>query len=455
MRLGSIDTAIVALYFLFLLIIALRTKRRERSSAEEFLLAGRRLTGPAFVATLVSTWYGSILAVGEYSYLYGISNWLVFGVPYYIAALLFAFFLAGRARRSRFLSIPDQLEAAYGKPVAITGTIIVFLITVPAAYILMLGELLQWFLGGSLLVWMIAGSAFSLLYVLHGGFRNVIRTDLPQFVLMYVGFILLIVIAASQYGGWDFLKANLPEASLSPTGGLGLPAILVWYFIALQTLIEPTFYQRCYAARSEKVARRGLLVSVAFWLVFDFLTTFSGLYARAILGGDAEPMLSYPLLAEQLLPVGLLGIFFVALVSVVLSTVDSYMLLAGQTLGHDLWKRVRSGVSDTVTPTRAGLVVASVVAISIATWKQSAVVIFHDLGSIATSALLLPMVAALYRKIPLPRGRVLLSMLISGGATAIWSSFGSYGSGYPMEIHPIYVGLGLSILILGPSLLSK
>ncbi|GBE29338.1 MAG TPA: sodium:solute symporter family protein [Bacteroidetes bacterium] len=455
MHLGAIDTAIVAAYFLLLVVLTLRARRGDRSSAEEFLLAGRRLTGPAFVATLVSTWYGSILAVGEYSYLYGISNWLVFGVPYYLAALLFAFFLAGRARRSAVLTIPDQLEKTYGRKVAIVGTVVVFIITVPAAYILMLGELLQWFLGGSTLIWMIAGGGFSLLYVLHGGFRNVVRTDLPQFILMYLGFIILLGMAFHEYGGFSYLKANLPESHLSPNGGLGWAAVLVWYFIALQTLIEPTFYQRCYAAKSEAVARGGLIVSVGFWLVFDLLTTFSGLYARAILGDNSEAMLSYPLLAEKILPVGLLGLFFVSLLSVVMSTVDSYLLLAGQTLGHDLWRRLkRRDKSEVSVPaTRVGLVIALALAIAIAVWKQSAIAIFHDLGSIATPVLLIPMIASLYRKHPLPRAHVLFSMLLCGSVTLIWTTLGSYGSGYPLNIHPIYIGLGLSALALAPALL--
>ena len=68
---------------------------------DEYLVMGRRLSLPSFVMTLVSTWYGGVLGVGEYSYRYGISNWLVFGVPYYVGAAHFAWFIARRARASR------------------------------------------------------------------------------------------------------------------------------------------------------------------------------------------------------------------------------------------------------------------------------------------------------------------------------------------------------------------
>ena len=93
---SPLDWGLVLLYFGFLAAVWLRRLGRH-STAVEYLVAGRRVTLPAFVATLVATWYGGILGVGEYSYRYGISNWLVFGVPYYAGALLFAIFYARRA----------------------------------------------------------------------------------------------------------------------------------------------------------------------------------------------------------------------------------------------------------------------------------------------------------------------------------------------------------------------
>jgi len=82
--------ALAIVYALFLLYAVLRIFRRPTTGAIDYIVAGRRLTLPAFVATLVTTWYGGILGVGEYTWKYGISNWLVLGVPYYLCAALFA-----------------------------------------------------------------------------------------------------------------------------------------------------------------------------------------------------------------------------------------------------------------------------------------------------------------------------------------------------------------------------
>src|SRR5262245_47122510 len=124
---NPIDWALVAAYFGFLAVVWLRLFGR-RLEAAEYLVAGRRVTLPAFVATLVATWYGGILGVGEYSYRYGISNWLVFGVPYYIGALMFAIFFARRARQAALYTLPDLLANHYGRGPALMGALAVFIV---------------------------------------------------------------------------------------------------------------------------------------------------------------------------------------------------------------------------------------------------------------------------------------------------------------------------------------
>src|SRR3989339_1883177 len=111
LNLHWLDVLIVGSYFAFVLVLGfalLRTKTVKSSA--DYLLAGRTLTLPAFVATTVSTWYGGILGVGEYSYRHGLVNWVVFGVPYYLAILVFALFLAEKARTARLTTIHEQLE---------------------------------------------------------------------------------------------------------------------------------------------------------------------------------------------------------------------------------------------------------------------------------------------------------------------------------------------------------
>lgn len=445
----SLDYTLFVLYLTLLILFSWGTHKGSGKSETEFLLAGRRMTLPAFVATLVTTWYGGILGVGEYSFRYGISNWLVFGVPYYLAAIIFALFITRPARKRLLISIPDQLESAYGRSPALAGAIMLFIMTVPASYVLMLGELLHLFFGGVLLFWIIAGTLISTFYVAWGGFRAVVRTDKIQFLLMFTGFALLLFMAWRTYGGMEFLRSELPDTHLHWNGGLGMQAVLVWYFLAMATLVEPAFYQRVYAAKSTAVARSGILISILFWILFDFLTTFSGLYARAVLDPASNPTLSFPLLADKLLPSGAKGLFYLGLFSVVMSTVDSYSFLAAQTLGRDIiarWKnRQHQWVESRII---IGLVLSSLLAILIAAWKQTVVGIWHDLGSLGVSVLLFPM-AGSFRDPPLfPSKLIVPSMIIAGSISLAWTICKDLFGFYPFSIEPVYAGLASSLLVL-------
>jgi len=273
-----------------------------------------------------------------------------------------------------------------------------------------------------------------------------VRTEILQFLLMYAGFIVILIFAVSRFGGWEFLKTNLPPLHLTWHGENSPQYILVWYFIAMSTLVDPTFYQRCYAAKSENVARRGILVSVGCWMIFDFMTTTTGLYAAAILPDLANPAESYPQLAVKLLPPLARGLFFLSLLATIMSTIDGYAFLSAISLGKDmLWKIYGRGEEKRITTfTRAGLIITFVVAVGVALLSQSVVDIWYQLGSLATPALLVPLAASFSEKWKMSSQWVLLSMLLSAALSGLWMVTGT-NEEYWLGLQPIYVGLAASV----------
>lgn len=458
-QLHPIDTSIIFGYFLFILILGFKRWRLDRlSDAKDFLLASRKLTLPAFIASLVSTWYGGILGVGEFSYRYGLSNWLVLGVPYYFAAALFGIFLARKARSLNLYTIPHQLERAYGKPASLLGALFVFVMTVPAAYVLELAVLLKFFFGWRLGWGLIIGTILSTSFVLIGGFRSVVRTNLAQFILMFGSFVFLLVVAFFHYGGFGYLQARLPIGHLNWHGDHGASYIIVWFFIALETLIEPSFYQRCFAAKTQRTAQFGIFISILFWIFFDFLTTFTGLYARATLPELTDPMSSYLALSHQLLPPMALGFFFIGMLATVMSTIDSYTFLAAITFGRDfLWRiKAKATPQEINRYTRIGLVLSGIVAIAIAAYAGSIIRIWKDVGSIGTPALLIPVVTSLFPRIRMHKRFALVSIIGSAMLSATWLFSARITSGhYFYGIEPIYPGLAFSMLMWGISQLKK
>lgn len=444
-----VDYIIILVYLVIQMYLGLSRRIRPDSTASELIIGGRVLTLPAFVASLVSTYYGGILGVGEYTYKYGISNWLVLGVPYYVAALLFALFLAKKARETELLTIPDRLNQVYGKPAALAGATIVFFMAVPGAYVVMLGVLFQMLFGWPFWVGVLFGTAFSTIYVFAGGFNALIRNDLFQFGLMFLGFAVLLIFLFVTYGGSSFIAAHVPETHLTWHGGRSLWAVAVWYFIALTTLTEPAFFQRCYAAKSPQIAKRGILLSICCWALFDFMTTSCGLYARALLPNLADPVAAYPALANQVLPVGISGLFAVAMLVTVMSTVDSYSFIAASTFSNDLLRRIRPFDEAKITKmTRIGLGISTILALAVGLFFKSAVDIWYLFGSIGAPALVVPVVSSFWGKRRLSGQWAMLSILLSGALSLLWyfSSYWNAGE-YWFGVEPILPGLALSVLI--------
>lgn len=446
------DWLIIAGFFVFQAYLGFRRSTRQAGStdATDYLLGGRRLTLPAFVASLVSTWYGGILGVGEYSFLYGLSNWLVFGVPYYLWAAVFAIFLARRARRTRFISLSDHLGQAYGRGPAVTGAVVIFVMTVPAAYVLMLGDVAHLLLGWPIWFGVVLGALLSVVYLFVGGFRSAIRADILQFICMFGGFALILPFAISQFGGWSFIVANVPATHLTWHGGNSVWFILSWYFIAMSTLVEPAFYQRCYATKTEPMARRGILWSIVFWIIFDFMTTATGLYARAAMSDLATPELSYPALAFLVLPPGVLGFFLVGLLATIVSTVDSYMFIAAVALGRDVIARLKP-TSDrgVTTATRWAILASAILAVGLALGSGSVIGLWRDLGSIGVPMILLPVLLSFRKKrSSIPAHRVVGWIIIPGVVATIWILVRVVTGGYPLGLEPIFPGLLTSLLLI-------
>lgn len=444
-----IDLLIISAYLVLLIVLSVR-KNRNTGSEEQFLLSGRSLTLPAFIATLVSTWYGGILGVGEFTWLYGISQWFAMGLPYYLFALLFAVFLAGKIRKNEAMSIPEAISTRYGNHSGDVSSVLIFLLTNPAPYILMVALLAQLLLGTeSTMLLTVFVALFSAVYVSYGGFTAVVRTDILQVILMYAGFIMLFVFAWGSWGDPVAMWNSLPELSKDPTGGQPISWLLVWFFIAMWTFVDPSFHQRSAAAKTPQIARNGIILSVCMWFVFDFLTLFTALYGVVNLPELSRAALVYPEMAQTLLPPGLRGLFFLTLLATIMSSLDSYLFLSGQTLGRDLLKHRFSQIS-VVKLTRYGIFASAVVGIVMVWLMPSVIEIWYTVGSILIPGLLIPVLGVYSHHFGIRKAAILPQLLLPSLVAFGWflvPLFGTDASGSFFGVEPFYPGLATSILL--------
>ena len=444
-----IDFSVVLLYFISVIGIGFYRSKSASENSNNYILAGRKLSLPGFVATLVTTWYGGILGIGENTYNFGIQTWFIFGLPYYFFAILFAIFIAPRIRKLNFVSIPDHFHNRFGKTAGVISGVFLLFLASPAPYILSIGILLEYTVGIPFFWALIVATIFSLIYIWKGGFGAIVRTDVLQFILMFGGFILLIIFAWIKIGSPLAVIKQLPAEHLSPTGGNSVQYIFVWFFIAMWTFIDPGFYQRCAAAKSPKTAQKGILISVIFWFIFDSLTLTSGLYAR-ILFTHEQGLFAFPALGQALLPSLFYGLFITGLLATIMSTIDSLGFISAFTFGRDIVGRInknnKNDVDNSASLIRLGLIIMATIAIILAYSFPSVVKLWYMMGSILVPGLLIPFLVS-FTKLNLKSWQGQILLIIPVLISIMWFILNIAYQNFQFKIEPFYPGIFSSIFL--------
>lgn len=418
-------------------------KGSPKNTVLDYLLMGRRLTLPLFVATLVATWYGGIFGVNEITFNYGIYNFVTQGVFWYISYLIFAFFIVDKVARYQSMTLPDLAGKMFGPGAAKVAAVFTFLYITPVAYVLSAGLFLNMVFGIPVLHGMIYGTLFTCLYSAWGGFKSVVLSDVVQFFVMCTAVFLVVCFSVHAFGGYGFLKANLPAGHFTLTGGNTVLNTLVWGFIALATLIDPSFYQRCFAAASPKVVKKGVLISTFIWFCFDVCTTTGSLYARALLP-DAVPSEAYFFYAVQLLPSGLRGFFIAGVLAIILSTLNSFLFIASNTLSFDL---LRNRFKNVVLSNRISLFAVGALAVGLAClFDGSFKTIWLVLGSYFSACLLAPILMGYIFPGKISGRLFTVTVLTSAAVMTAWNFITR--TGRLAQLDAFYVGLATGIIML-------
>ncbi|MBL6988525.1 MAG: sodium:solute symporter family protein [Bacteriovoracaceae bacterium] len=417
----------------------------EKESFLDLILMGRQLTLPMFVATLVATWYGGIFGVTAIAFEKGVYNFVTQGAFWYIAYLIFAFFLVDKIARYKAITLPDLIEQMFGPKSAKVCGVFNFFNVLPIVYTISLGLFLQLIFGGHLWQMMILGILIVVAYSMYGGFRAVVFSDIIQFFVMCLAVLTVLLLSLYMYGGPTFLVNNLPKQHFTLTGGESWATTFVWGFIALSTLVDPNFYQRVFAAKSSKVAKVGIIISTLIWFIFDICTTFGAMYAKAVIP-QADSSYAYMIYAIQILPNGLRGFFMAGILATILSTLDSYLFLAGTTITYDLVPRKWKGKP---LLHHIGIVFVGGLAIVLAiVFKGNIKVVWKTLGSYSASCLLLPVLYGHIFPRKISDAQFVFACICGVVATTYWRLVAHQG--FLKHVDELYIGilatsLGLSV----------
>jgi len=402
---STIDYVIIALYLSGMVGVGLWFAKKH-TDFDDFFLAGRSLTTPLLITTLISTYYGIDVLFGDsqLGFTDGVVAWFGYARPTYAFFLVAAFLLAQRLREENFKSLPDILDKYYGKKTRYVGAVTSFIYSLPALSLYGFGMLGDVILGWKPIVGMLVLGGIALVYTLTGGFWAVVLTDSIQFVMMCVVLALAFPFAMNLIGGFDSMIDTLEPNYFDTMGDLSTWLIVIYASTGLSILVEPTFYQRIFAAKSYKSVRNALIIGIFIWGSYDWMITILAMSAKVgvlkgLLPGDVAPDAALLTIMVAALPAGALGLFIAGVLSTEMSTLDSYCLVAGGNVAYDIYKpALKPDATDIelIKTTRYGILLSWFLGFAMAVSFEQMLGLWVFLASILISSTLTPVLLGIY-----------------------------------------------------------
>ncbi|MCT4559850.1 MAG: sodium:solute symporter family protein [Crocinitomicaceae bacterium] len=438
MEISIIDAVIFVGYLIFMLLVGFYFMRKNKSH-EDYFVGGRSMSAGHIGLSVVATDVGGgfSIGLGGLGFMMGISgSWMLFtGL---IGAWLSAVVLIPRiyplAKKHSFLTFPQTLLHHYNARVAFVAGIISLIgyIGFTSSQILAGAKLAsatfpQFSLQDAALIM----GVIAVVYTVFGGIKAVIYTDTIQWIILMVGLIGIgLPYGYHVIGGYDALVEYLPSNMLS-LKNVTFSQILNWFITIVPIwFVGMTLYQRIYACKDEKTAKKAWYLAGVFeWPIMAFMGVLLGVFSRvAYEQGLFEPYgygpgtamdaeLGLPMLLSHILPVGLMGMMMSAYFSAIMSTADSCLMAASGNFDTDILGFFKKHNKDNIRRSQLITLVIGIVAIIIATNMTNVLDLMLHSYAFMVSGLFVPVLAALF--VPQPKPMSALWAMIIGGSTTL------------------------------------
>lgn len=329
---------------------------RRIATESDFINAGRQLGMVLGSFSVFATWFGAEAIVGTAGQVYekGLSGAESDPFGYAVALMVAGLFFAATLWRRGLVTFADFFRSRFSPGVER----LVVVLLVPgglfwaAAQIRAFGQVVSSVSDLNVSVAISVAAVVVVAYTVLGGLMADAVTDLVQGVAVIVGLVVLAALAAAELGGLGASLAKVEPARLAvlgaEEGGSWLAVAERWAVPICGTIVAVELVSRILGCRSAEVARRATVLGGLIYLVVGLIPVYLGLIGPLLIGGlagDAAEQV-VPELAERLLP-GLLFVLFAgALISAILSTVDSVLLAAASLVSHNIIMRLVASPSE-------------------------------------------------------------------------------------------------------------
>lgn len=454
--LSTIDTGIIFAYLALMIAIGLYAGRGQ-DSIEDFFIADGKIGTFSIACLWLASWVGGAAIVGgaAKSWEFGISGgWYI--VCMAVGCLLFGLFFATRVKRwgneHKLLTYPDLIETGYDSRTRIVATIttMVAYTGFAAGQLAAAGAILSTMLGWDYSTSLLLASAIIVVYTATGGFLAITYTDWVQLTLLFIGIVIVgIPIAIANGGTWENFVAQLPAERFDPTGW-GLPTMLALFVsIVLSFFVAMDNYTRMFAAKNERVAKRGTLIAVLFLVPLAIGTVWVGMTAALVVPDVENSNAVLSTFVMETFPAGLKGLMLVGILAALMSTADICILTASANGSRDIYQRF---INPDVGPQRVfriSMILAAVVGLAAAlmAWQmQDIVSILLVAFTINSAGLFLPTMAMVVQK-KLNASAAFWSITLSLAVVIVWFAASMLELHPVFAIDPLWPGLAVSFVL--------
>ncbi|MEN8116798.1 MAG: sodium/solute symporter [Bacteroidota bacterium] len=358
---GNLDVIIFVVYGILIIAVGnwlARSKGKERNSADYFF-ANKSLpwflVGSSIIAANISAeqfigMSGSGFAIGL-----GIATyeWIAALILIVVAKYFLPVFV-----EKKIFTMPQFLALRYDNRIKTILAIfwLSLFVFVNLTSILYLGALTLKAIFGIKLVYGIIGLAvFSLLYTIVNGLKAIASTDIIQVFFLLVGGLVTTWFAVNHVGGntgiingFETMFAEIPDKfhmiiKKSDPNYFYLPGIRaifggiwiagIYYFGANQYII-----QKAFGAKSLQEAQKGMVFAGYLKLILPFVVVIPGIVAFALSADIAKPDEAYPWILENIVPAGIKGLIFAALIAAIVSSFSAIINSTSTIFTMDLYK---------------------------------------------------------------------------------------------------------------------
>ncbi|MHC4742877.1 MAG: sodium:solute symporter family protein [Planctomycetota bacterium] len=444
----EVDHVIVVLYLAVILFVGVWSGRGMKN-LKDFSVSHRSYGSLIIFATLSASFIGGGFSTGNAAkvFTFGIAN-IVALWGFSLKEILVARFIAPlMGNFPEAISAGDIMARGYGRVArVITGIFSIILCAgIVGAQVKAMGFIFNVFLGIKPIWGILIGCGIVIAYSTAGGMRAVILTDVLQFCVLAVGIPAALIFGIVKCGGFSAIKAAVPPShfAIPPAEMKTLGFISLFLTFLLGETLVPPYVQRLCIGKDAGHTARGTMLSGIFSIPFFAITGAIGLVALT-LSPDLEADQAMPHVISEALPLGVRGIVIAGVISIVMSSADSFLNAASASCINDLVNPLRrTRLSD-----RNGLLLAKltncvvgVLAVVFAVKIRGVLDILIYTYNFWAPVILVPLAAVLLG-VRATRAAFLAGILAGAGGTLIWEIVLES----PRNIHGLVIGAACNFI---------